>query len=628
MSTLSGNSPSIPAARLPVSATVRSLALTAAPAALLIGALCWPLVFSSSYFTQVWLEHLWLMWRQSLAIRADHAPTLFLQYPLGTYYPHYAFYGGTLYALVGTVSLLLGNAPLETYVLTYLLGFAAAYGGWWWLAHTCGVGRWWAHVPGVVFVTSPYYLTLIYERGDWPEFIGVSMIPLALAAAVSVLRADRLRAGPALALTVSCVLFFGSHLLTAVWGTTVVVLLALAILLCVPAARRLLTRAGIGRTAGVVVPAALLSAWFLLPTLSYGADTFIGSEYPHWEAVLREGMHLVSAAHLFTISRASAATPGTAFALSLPVLAIAWALGSVALALRGGPPGAWRRVLVICAVATALMIVLMTHAGLILALPHAYSTLQFSYRLESYVLLTLCGALLAGLVLARAGGRRTRAWRWMVAPVVLVAVVGAIQQVNAHSDLPGRNQIFGKLEPIEKLDYDDARLTILNYTAKGHPPEVNFPYTQVHDNRVSEVVRLPPHQLVYTNLQTFPSLVHVTGARIAGIDNAGYDVLEVLPPTPRGTGEGATPPAETISVSPADPLPVTAGQALSLAALAALLLQFGWLAVRRRRGRPTPATPPQAQTVGTEAHRTPAWYPAPAHADDPPCPPPHTGSAS
>jgi hypothetical protein len=38
-------------------------------------------------------------------------------------------------------------------VLTYVLGFAAAYGGWYWLSRMFGVGRWLAHVPGIVFVT-------------------------------------------------------------------------------------------------------------------------------------------------------------------------------------------------------------------------------------------------------------------------------------------------------------------------------------------------------------------------------------------------------------------------------------------------------------------------------------------
>ena len=135
-----------------------------------------------------------------MAIKANHLPSLFLNYPYGVLYPEYAFYGGTLYALTGTLSLALGNTPVATYVLTYLLGFAAAYGGWYWIARMVGLGRWWSHVPGLVFITSAYYLTLIYARGDWPEYIAVSTIPLMVASGLSVLRADRLRLWPALVL--------------------------------------------------------------------------------------------------------------------------------------------------------------------------------------------------------------------------------------------------------------------------------------------------------------------------------------------------------------------------------------------------------------------------------------------
>jgi hypothetical protein len=575
-----------------IGAVGSSRVLVGGAALLLIGVLAWPLIFSGSAFNGDWMEQLWFMWQQGLAIRANHVPTLFLNYPYGVLYPHYAFYGGTLYALIGTLALLLGNAPIETYVLTYLLGFAAAYGGWYWLARACGVGRWQAHVPGLVLITSPYCLTLIYERGDWPEFIGVSMIPLMVAAGVSVLRADRLRAWPALALTVSSIFFFGSHSLTIVWGSTMIVVVAVAILVCVPRARREVTRAGVIRVMGLVVPALLLSAWFLLPTVAYESKTLIAREYPHWRGELRATMYLVSARHLFTLSRASASTPGAAFALSLPILVIAWTLVSLAIFLRRGLRSTWTRVLSICAVSTVLSIVVMTHAGLILALPRAYATLQFSYRLESYVLLALSSTVLAVLVLASGGGRRIRLWTWMLVPVLIVSVVGAIQQTDAHPKVPGRDAIFAHMyQPTRSVvgnplfDYIDGALPILT-DPHGRPPEVDFTPTAVRDNRISEVVHLPPGQLVYTNLEGPPSLVHVAGAKIVGTTPLGYDVLEIDSDTRAGrrsaTNGGASSPTDTISLSPAEPLPVVLGQVLTLGAIAILVLQFVALAIRHR----------------------------------------------
>jgi hypothetical protein len=345
------------------------------------------------------------------------------------------------------------------------------------------------------------------------------------------------------------------------------------------------------------VPAAMVSAWFLLPAAAYESKTLIATEFPHWEALLRATMGLVSTGHLFTLSRASASTPGAAFALSLPILVIAWTLVSLAIFLRTGLRGTWIRVLLICSVLTAFLIVLMTHAGLILALPRAYATLQFSYRLESYVLLALSGTVLAALVLAKGGGRGTRLLRWTLLPVLIVSVVGAIQQANAYppggerygllahlysSSAPGAGEVL--------TDYVDVHLRVLN-DPNGRPPEVHFNPAAVRDNHVSKVVHLRLGQLVYTNLQGPPSLVHVAGAKIVGINREGYDVLEIGPETGAasrsGANRGASTPTETISLSPIDTLPVVAGRVLTLLAVLALLLQFGALAVRRRRsGRP------------------------------------------
>ncbi len=587
-----------PVKRVSVAPVVRSPVLVGGAAVLLIGVLSWPMVFSTATFNGDWMGQVWFMWQQSLAIRANHLPSLFLNYPYGVFYPQYAFYGGTLYALTGTLSLLLGDAPMETYVLMYVLGFAAAYGGWYWLARMAGVGRWRAHVPGLVFVTSSYYLTLIYARGDWPEFTGVSVIPLIVASGLSVLRADRLRAWPALALTVSSVFFFGSHSLTIVWGSTMIVVVALAILVCVPRARREVTRAGAIRVAGLVVPAALLSAWFLLPAAAYESNTLISTEYPHWQLLLRATQYLVSAKHLFTLSRASASTPGAAFALSLPILVIAWVFVSLAIFLRRGLRGTWIRVLLICSTLTALLVVLMTHPGLVLVLPQAYATLQFTYRLESYVLLALSGAVLAALVLAEREGRRARLSTWTLVPVLAVSVVGAIQQARAHPTGGERYALLASLYHSpgagELLtDYVDVHLRPLT-DPNGRPPEVHFNPAAVHDNHTTKVVHLEPGQFAYSNLQGPPSLVHLTGARIVGINGEGYDVLEVgraTGPAGQSGAKGAARPAETITVSQADPLPVVAGRVLTLAAALALLGQFGALAVRALRRRRSGSEP-------------------------------------
>lgn len=545
-----------------------------------LAAVSWPLVFSSATFNNDWLNHLWYMWHQSLAIREDHAPSLFLDYSGGILYPLYAFYGGTLYALVGTLSLVLGDDPLRTYVLSYLLGFAAAYGGWYWTARMFGVRGWQSHIPGLVFVTSASYLTMIYALGDWPEFLAVSMMPLMIAAGLSVLRASRLRFGPAIALAGSAVVFFGSHLLTMIWGSSILAVVIVAFLVGAPGVRRGVTRAGVLRVAALVTPAAMVSAWFLLPTAAYEAHTLVAHAYPHARALLRELMYTVAARNLFTLSRAPAS--GTIIPLALPITAVAWVLVSVAVLAWRRQSGVWMRVLLIIAAATVGLTVVMTHAGLILALPRAYATLQFSFRLESFVLLGLSGAMVVVLVIARDEDARLRRWTWLLAPIAVVAVVGAIQQTSARSQGKDRSTALSFLTPpperFGQFDYVDNRLREYDEPL----PEVYFPLSTITSGRASRVVRVPSDRLVATNIRSGPDLVNVQGARIVGVDAQIDDVLE-LPQTSvsdRASASHAPPRSTTISVAPAEPLPVVLGRVISLLALAILAVELGLLAIR------------------------------------------------
>lgn len=543
-------------------------------------ALTWPLLFTSSGFNGDWMHHLWRVWHQSESIRAGDFPSLFLNSSYSVFDPVFAFYGGTLYAVAGTLALALGGAPLQAYVLIYVLDLAAAFGGWYWLARMSGVGRWLALVPGLVFVTSAYYVMLVYVRGDWPEFTGVSMIALMVAAGLSVLRAERLRLPAAGALALSAILFFGSHNITILLGLTTLALTGLAVVLCVPDARRQLTRAGVLRVAGVVVPSALVSAWYLLPLLAYQGRTRIASNYVGRREVLKEWSGLVSIGHLFTFSRGSAealaSSPHYAFALCLPVLAIAWVLLGIVMLPRRNRRRGWTRLLLICAVMAVLCGVVMTHVGILLALPRVYSMVQFTYRLESYVLLELSAAILAALVLARKCSRGARIWTWMAIPVCAVSLIGAIGQIRAYPS-PGSNRYaalktYAELEGSSNGDYQDVSEPVID--GRGLPT-LEISASAIHDGRVSGTVRARLGTLVATNIAAGPYLLSVSGAEPVGLDSetdrlvlrVGSRSAAVLAHASKGPI-----PQETISVSTGDSLPIVLGRLLTLGALAALLL--------------------------------------------------------
>jgi hypothetical protein len=564
-------------------------------ALLLLGTLTWPLLFTHSGFENDWEHHLWLVWHQSMSIQSDHFPSLYLNSSYSVFYPFYAFYGGTLFAVAGTLSLALGQAPVQAYILVYVFDFAAAFGGWYWLGRMAGVGRWSAMIPGLVFVTSAYYIMLLYVRGDWPEFTGVSMIPLMVAAGVSILRAERLRLGAAVGLAVSSILFFGAHNITILLGITTLALTGLALVICVPDARRRLTRRGVTRLTAVLVPSALVSAWYLLPTLVYDSSTRIAGEYHHSQEQIRTTARLVSLDHLLTFSRASAlSTPSRyAFALSLPVLAVAWVAAGIVILAPRSRNGTWIRLLLICSGMALLMAVLMIHVGLLLALPRVYTTIQFSYRLETYVLLELCAAMLAALVLARGSSRRARLWMALAIPVCIVSVVGAVQQIDAYP-YPGQDRYaalesYGEVEAGDNNGFQEVSKPI---AGARNLPSVQIPFYAIHDDRVSFSTQLRPGTLLATNIGAGSPLVHVTGAKPAGVDpETGDMVLEV------GAGGGAgaarsfaaaratgSIPQERISVSASDGLPVVLGRLLTWAGLALLTLELVMLSVQRIRG--------------------------------------------
>jgi hypothetical protein len=143
-----------------------------------------------------WSNHLWFLWVQGGQIRSG-GPSLFLHAdPLGLFYPQYAFYGGTLYALGGALSALLDGRAVVAYLATWVVVFASAYGGMLWLGLLAGLRGWRAHAGALVVVTSAYFLTNLYARGVWPESMASSALILSVAAGLHLLRAPRIAVAP------------------------------------------------------------------------------------------------------------------------------------------------------------------------------------------------------------------------------------------------------------------------------------------------------------------------------------------------------------------------------------------------------------------------------------------------
>jgi hypothetical protein len=542
-----------------------------------------PLLFGGSQRGADYWVHFWYVWHQAEALR-DGGPTLYVHDAPSLFVPRYAFYGGTLYAITGALGLLAGSI-LHVYMATYLLGCAAAYGGWWWLGRQAGLSRLVAHAPALVFVTSAYAITLLNPRSDWPEHIGVSMLPLLAASGLSVLRADRLRLFPMLALAVSTVLFTGSHNLTLLFGATLLVVLSVLFLLAVPSARRLLSGRGVLRLLGVLVPAVLVNAWFLLPDIKYQSHTMVADLAPTWRSWLGQFDYLVAAPRLLSLERGTKDSLADGYgSFALPVLAMAWVIVAAVVS-RPGLRDAWLRVLLVLTAVTTASIVVMTHPGM---LSGPFAMVQYTFRLESYVNLTISGGVLAALVLVtRRPGRAGSLCLGALAAIVAVSVVQAATQVDLRRDVSKNFDMTANPRYYSPQGLTHAQDYSVGYdlpvVSSGGLPRLVFSVKALRDGSVSAEVDPQRGAVFVANLMSMPQFIKIEGAKLVGHDPIGNMILQLE--TVPGFG-----PSTSVTVSEAPPPEARTGRWLSilgLLGLAANVVVIGVRWWRRRRRAPT-----------------------------------------
>jgi hypothetical protein len=563
----------------------RHALLSAAAAGLpvvVVGLLVWPMASTDLSFPSDWMHHLWLVEHAAESLRLRHHPSLYTNDSDNVLYPNFAFYGATSYSLVGALALVLGSAR-SAYVAVYALAMLMAYGGWYWLGRMAGLGRWTAQLPAVVAVTAPFLLGMMYERGAWAEFFAVSSISLLVASAVSVLRADRLRAAPAAALAASVLAFSGTHNLTVVWGGTMLAIAAVALGVAVPPIRHLVTRRGLLRVLGIAIPALLVNAWFLIPDLAYQSQTMIVAWLPSWRALLHTTSGLVEPSALFQVF-GDGTVPGDGnpakFHTALPVLAMGWCVVAAVLVMtQWRRSAAVRALLVLCAVAAAFWI-LMTDPERILLLPRPYIYLQFSFRIESEVLLAVVGATLAGLVALRAADGRASRWAWVLVPVAAVSLVAAVVQVGGAPREQTKRPFYAlQTSGPHNADYSSSRIPLI---ARANVPALQFSAAEADaSGRVTASVAAEPGGYVRSNLSASPELIDIDGARIVG-NGLEYGALLQI-------DADATPGVQQITASESHPWPVRLGQVLSLLGLLGLAANAAVVArrsLRRRRAIP------------------------------------------
>jgi hypothetical protein len=490
--------------------------------------------------------------------------------------------------------------PLITYALLWTFSFFWAYVGVLWLSLQAGLRGWRAHAPSLVLVTASYYITNSYARGAFGEFTASSAVPMLIAASVAMLRtprADPVKLGTVAILIFSATMFTGAHNISLSWGTVFLASMFVIALWALPRhgfdfpLRRVL------QVVGLIALGVAANAWYLLPDIAYASRTTIANGMAFFHD---DSENFSRPSILFNPLRAVAkesTTPG--LYTNLPVLVILWVLVTAWFIGRHAERP-WRRAITgTIALATVLIFLLFWGWPWDHVIPMALQFIQFSYRLQSYILIALAFAVLLLLRSAMLSSKSRLASRTL-AGILAFGFVLAIYQTWATQDMTGtrrqdnfKGTTIGPPNWYDPGSYRDATEPVVPTT----PDRVlTIPPDQVKKDHFDGTVGLPAGKgPIATNIAGGNYLVKVTGpVRQVGRDPDGNMVLERIDPdAPAGWGE--------LHISTARTFPVVAGRSISLLALVGIFALLIALATRRFR-RPKA---PDAGSPTAEPHTEP-----------------------
>ncbi len=555
-----------------------------------------PMLFTNSGFALDFTNHLWLTWVQGKAFTQLGHPTYFFNSnEAGLFYPYFAFYGGTLYAVTGVLGELLGGHPIASYLAVTTLGIAGAYGGTLWLGRQLGLGRWLSHAPALVVITSAYYVSDLYGRGAWTELMATSAIAPMLASAVHLTRSTRWRPGPVLVFIASTVVFTGSHNITLLWGTTVVGAALVILWLALGRPTKLPLRR-LAMVAGLGLACLSISAWFLVPDISYAKDvrahleTALGEEgYASYRAYIKPILAFDPPSVLFNpLRHVPKESTVPALFVQIPDWFLIWALlAGVMLLWRPGMASAplrspsrhararrparraaegaaagkqpahsaraptirratLQRAWLSFAGLLAVLLLMIMVSSFWNAVPFPFTAIQFPFRLGSYVSYAIAALVLIGaLAMQMATGnerlagpmRRLRMGLLVVCAVSLGLCLWQEWVPNTlyPTSYKQRTGAIGSVNKLPHSWYDQGSFNDDQAPVVQARSTLLFSPSKVHGDRLSTTVDPPPGTApIQTNITGGAYLVHVSGLEQVGRNEFGYAVLR----RPRNNSSG------------------------------------------------------------------------------------------
>jgi len=557
--------------------------LLGAVAVLVVGG---PMFFTRGGYSEDFTNTLWLIWVAGHHFGHSLWPSFFLNVDAagginGIFNPEFAFYGGPLFTTTGALSALLFNHATIAYALVTAAALCAAYGGCWWLARQCGLRGVLAHVPAIVMLTGSYYVTDLYGRGAWSEFVAVSSIPLVIASVCDLLRARRWRVLSVVLLVVSVVAFTGSHNITLEWGVLVSVVVAACMFLAyrplgVPWRRVL-------GVASLMLVAAGVNGWFLAPDIAYASRTLIASSPFNWSYT---SFFETPGVLFYPLREVPVQSSTPALFVQAPVWFLAWALIAAAWLWRDAAMAGLRRAFTVVGVGMCIVLVLLLFEWPWEHLPHQLQDVQFPYRLNAYVLLLSVGLVIIGaLALQRLGARHARSqgalWsiRTLLVQAVVFSVILCVWQLWAPNTAQTnwyrkRDEALVSVTTVPTTwyappDYSDNSLPLVA-VASNRVIYIDARQLNAAGDGVSADIDVPSGPgPIATNILGGPYLVDVSGLRVVGRTADNQLAVERLHP---GSGKVHVVIGTRLSRA------VVLGRVLTVASVIAILALLGWIA--------------------------------------------------
>jgi hypothetical protein len=549
-----------------------------------------PMLLTRSGFGADFTNALWMVWVAGKnLVQAGHPAFFTNTTTLGVFYPLFAFYGGPLYTYTGAASELLGGHAELAFIAATLLAMLGVYGAILWLGREFGLRGLPAHAPALVVLTSAYYTTDLYGRGDWTEFMVASSLAPLMASGVHLVRAKSWRPLPMAIFVASAMLFTAGHNITLLWGTTTGVG-ALLIVWIAQGVPRSLPYRRLAMLAGLGLVGALVNAWYLLPDMTYATKVAIGHSAvaPSSLWAHTEGFNLPDVS-LNPLRRVPPEAAKQAFYVQAPDWFIVWSLFAAALLLgRAAINGKLRRIGVGASIVLVALIGMWLCKPLWQFLGYPFDEIQVPYRLSIYIYYATAGlVLVAALALQRVADREglrpvVRALRMGLVGAVGVSLCLCIWQLwvpNTQYALSyaNRAQVLASPNVAPKswyatYDYSDwqARLAVAPANRVLYVPP-----SAVHGDRFDTWMNVPAgSQPIQTNIAGGSYLVHIGGLQLVGRNSEDFAVVKRV--------DGGGGPVHVV-VETADGAAVGLGRIISRLALLATLAVLVCAAVRTRR---------------------------------------------